>query len=76
MSETTNPITKVIEAAGSLAAVARAAGVSHQAVRKWEKRGRLPRSEWTGETRYAEKLEEAFEISRHELAPGAYPEAA
>jgi hypothetical protein len=31
--------------------------VTYQAVRKWEKKGRLPRTEWTGETNYAERIE-------------------
>ena len=38
-----------------LSNVAKACGVSYQAVRKWEKKG-LPRTEWTGETRYAEAI--------------------
>lgn len=49
-----NPITALINKLG-LAAAASACGVTYQAVRKWEKGG-LPRSEWTGETRHAEKL--------------------
>lgn len=40
-----------------LVALARGLGVTHQAVRKWEIAGRLPRTEWTGETRYAETIE-------------------
>lgn len=32
-------------------------GVSYQSVRKWEKLGRLPRTEWTGETNYSESIE-------------------
>jgi hypothetical protein len=72
MSEN-NPITKVIKKAGSTKAVADVCGLrSYQAVLKWEKKGKLPRTEWTGETKYAEKLELAFGISRHVLAPGAY----
>lgn len=35
--------------------------VSGQAIRKWEANGRLPRTEWTGETRYAEKIERLME---------------
>lgn len=31
--------------------------VTYQAVRKWAAAGRLPRTEWTGETRYAEAIE-------------------
>lgn len=74
MSE--NPVTRVIDKAGSVTAVAAVCGVSYQAIRKWEERGRLPRTEWTGETNYAEKLEAQFGVSRHILAPGAYSKRA
>jgi len=33
-------------------------GITYQAIRKWEAQGRLPRTEWTGETRYAERIAE------------------
>ena len=32
--------------------------VTYQAVRKWEAAGRLPRTEWTGETGYADRIVE------------------
>jgi hypothetical protein len=67
-----NPITTVIDKAGSAKAVADALKLTSTAVLKWEKRGKLPRTEWTGETNYAEQLEQAFGVSRHILAPGAY----
>ena len=38
---------------------AQVCGVTRHAVLKWQKRGRLPRTEWTGETQYAEKIEAA-----------------
>jgi DNA-binding transcriptional regulator YdaS (Cro superfamily) len=41
------------------AATARACGVSPRAVRKWQAAGRLPRTEWTGETDYAGRIERA-----------------
>jgi len=31
--------------------------LSYQAVKKWIEKGRLPRTEWTGETHYAEAIE-------------------
>lgn len=31
--------------------------LTYQAVKKWIDKGRLPRTEWTGETRYAEAIE-------------------
>lgn len=54
----TNPITQAIEAVG-LGALAKQLGVSGQAIRKWEAAGRLPRTEWTGETNYSEVIEQA-----------------
>lgn len=43
--------------------------VSYQAVKKWEAKGRLPRTEWTGETAYAAAIELITEgkVSRSEL---------
>lgn len=48
-------LTRAIEIVG-LQPLARGLGVTYQAVRKWEAAGRLPRTEWTGETEYAEKI--------------------
>jgi len=53
-----NQITRAIEIVG-LAELAKACGVTYQAVRKWEAAGRLPRTEWTGETHYASAIERA-----------------
>lgn len=51
-----NLITKAIEIAGLLP-IAKECGVTYQAVRKWEEQGRMPRTEWTGETNHSEKIE-------------------
>jgi hypothetical protein len=51
-----NLITQAIEIVG-LSALARGVGLSYQAILKWEKAGTLPRTEWTGETNYAETIE-------------------
>lgn len=51
-------IAKAIETVG-LTGLARSIGVSYQAIRKWERAGRLPRTEWTGETTHAEAIERA-----------------
>lgn len=32
-------------------------GITYQAIRKWQKTGQLPRTEWTGETGYAASIE-------------------
>jgi hypothetical protein len=52
------PITRAIKIIG-LTKLALELGVSYQAIRKWEAAGRLPRTEWTGETAYAKKIEAA-----------------
>lgn len=58
-----NPITEAIEAAGGPMAVAEACGLtSYQAVKKWEAAGKLPRTEWTKETNYAEKIYKAYGV--------------
>lgn len=52
-----DPIQAAIDIVG-LSTLARGLGVTHQAVRKWQRAGRLPRTEWTGETEYAAKIAE------------------
>lgn len=44
---------------GKVPAAAIACGVSVRAVYKWIDRGMLPRTEYTGETNYAERLADA-----------------
>lgn len=54
--EKLNLISKAIELVG-LCKLAQACGVRHQSVYKWQAKGRLPRSDWTGETDYASCIE-------------------
>jgi DNA-binding transcriptional regulator YdaS (Cro superfamily) len=63
-----NLITKAIALVG-LQPLAKACGVSYQSVRKWEANGRLPRTEWTGETDHARAIEIATggKVSRKQL---------
>lgn len=63
-----HPLARAIDAVG-LVRLARSVGVSYQAVRKWQVAGRLPRTEWTGETSYAESIERATSgaVTRDEL---------
>ena len=51
-----HPLLKAIELVG-LSNLARHLGVSGQAIRKWERAGRLPRTEWSGETQHAKKIQ-------------------
>ncbi|MCB1776533.1 MAG: hypothetical protein KDI50_03765 [Candidatus Competibacteraceae bacterium] len=40
-------------------ALSKICGVSNTSAHRWKTKGHLPRTEWTGETHYAEKIEEA-----------------
>ena len=64
------PISRAIAIAG-LKEVAAACDVTYQAVRKWEAAGKLPRTEWTGETAYAAKIARATggRVTETELRP-------
>ena len=50
-------ISEVLQEIG-LTRVASACNVNKSSVHKWKSRNQLPRTEWTGETRYAEKIAE------------------
>lgn len=52
----TPPLVRAVEIVGGISAAARLCERSPRAVRKWLTDG-LPRTEWTGETRYSEILE-------------------
>ncbi|WP_161799182.1 YdaS family helix-turn-helix protein [Pseudomonas fluorescens] len=52
-----NAIKKAVDAVGGASAAAKLCGVSARAINKWVAAGRLPRTEYTGETRHAENLE-------------------
>jgi hypothetical protein len=56
------PLKKSIDDAGGVPVVALACGKSPRAVYKWLTAECLPRTEYTGETRYAERIA-AFEPS-------------
>lgn len=62
-----------------VASAAKTCGLTVRAVYKWIDRGRLPRTEYTGETDYAKQLEEATNgaVTAQELLnPKADAEAA
>lgn len=66
--EPQDPLQRAIDLAG-LTALARECKVSHQAVRKWQRARRMPRTEWTGETGYAQAIERitAGQVNRRQL---------
>lgn len=71
---TAHPLELVIEKVG-LGRLARELGISPQAIRKWQVNGRMPRTEWTGETNYVVRILElgAGVVSRDQLL-GKWPE--
>lgn len=73
---TSSPLQQAIALVG-LAPLAKALGVTYQAVGKWEAAGRLPRTEWTGETQYAETIEALTQgaVSREALKTWGYDRA-
>lgn len=55
-----NPILrKAAHEVGGINKLANTCGVRVSAAWRWVQRGHLPRTEWTGETRYAELIEAA-----------------
>ena len=54
---TNDPLETAIEFIG-LGVLAKALGVSGQAIRKGQRRRRMPRTEWTGETNYSATIAE------------------
>ena len=63
-----NLISTAIDLTG-LTNLAKACGVTYQSVKRWEAKGRVPRTDWTGETDYASRIEEATKgvITRDQL---------
>lgn len=60
-----NILSRAIEKLGGVTKLARVCGVSYQAVRRWEKHKRLPRTELTGETDYANRIAKATGNKTH-----------
>lgn len=60
---------KAIDMIGGPRALGKHLGKSRQAVNKWRRLKRLPRTDWTGETNYAEQIEALTDgaVTRDEL---------
>lgn len=56
---TDTPLQKAFHLCGGPYGVSRICGVSNTSALRWKKKGTLPRTEWTGETQYAAKIEAA-----------------
>ena len=57
MSAPENPLSEAIRIVG-MARLSRELDISHQAIRKWLRAGRMPRTEWTRETAYGQRIEQ------------------
>ncbi|WP_111749722.1 MULTISPECIES: Cro/CI family transcriptional regulator [Glaesserella] len=68
-------LTEIINSFGSVLKAAEYLNVSHSAVHRWLKAEALPRTEWTGETNYAERLSQALggKLSKEEILKIAHP---
>ena len=51
-----NRVKEAINEIGGVEAAAKLTGVSGRAIYKWIERGKLPRTDYTGETNYAAKI--------------------
>lgn len=51
-----HPLREAIALVG-LGPLAKSLGLTYPAIRKWERAGRMPRTEWTGETTYSIQIQ-------------------
>ena len=51
-----SPIARAVQKVG-LKDLEKGLGITYQAIRRWERNGRMPRTEWTGETDYGRRIE-------------------
>jgi len=56
MDTYTDNLNKAAEIAGSFEELGRACKITGKAIKKWAAQGRPPRTEYTGETQYAELI--------------------
>lgn len=70
-----NAIAFAFEAVGGIGAAAKVCDRSYQALNKWRLAACLPRTDYTGETRYASQLAEAAAENGHPFDAGWLLEA-
>lgn len=60
---------RAIDLAGGQTAIANIVGLTPQAIQKWVANGCMPRTEWTGETNYAEQIAQFlhFKVTKSEM---------
>ncbi|WP_244651979.1 helix-turn-helix domain-containing protein [Pseudomonas viridiflava] len=63
LNHSENALAFAVDAVGGLTAAAKICGKSYQAVNKWRKTARLPRTEYSGETLYAQRLAHAASLN-------------
>lgn len=51
-----HPLKEAVELVG-LGPLAKSLGLTYPAIRKWQRAGRMPRTEWTGETTYSVQIQ-------------------
>lgn len=66
-----NPIVLAKNELGSFSAISRACQVSRVTVTRWHQQGRLPRTDYTGETDYWKKIRNAANgaLTKEQLLP-------
>lgn len=66
---TITPFQKALHLCRGIYGMAEICGITRGSIYQWKKKGTLPRTEWTGETHYAEKIEAATKgaITKDEL---------
>jgi len=62
-------LSKAVTKAGSQKALGEICGVSQPTVFEWISKGKLPRTEWTNETNYSEKIYKALGVVVEPYSP-------
>lgn len=68
-------LTDIINAVGGIPMASQICSITNTAIRKWVITNTLPRTEWTGETDYAQRLSDALggKLSKAQILEIAHP---